>query len=111
MANSFSLTELVVALVGAGGVTQIGNIVANRTRAHAYAQGAVDRAMKSRDEALARADARADRFELRLDATEAQREQCETELRGVNQRLDEALHEIERLMAGPIADYNPRIPE
>lgn len=99
--------EIIAGLVGGGGVSQIGNILINRSKAHAYAQGAVDRAMKSRDEALQRADERAKNFEERLEVVEGQHHQCETDLRDVNYRLDDALRELERLKAeGPAPGYS-----
>jgi tetraacyldisaccharide-1-P 4'-kinase len=92
------MPEIIVGIVGGGGLTQIANLFASRTRAQAYAQGAVDRAMKSVSEQLARADER-------LSAMELHRDECEAELEQGRRNQLTLQRQLDALMAGPIANY------
>jgi chromosome condensin MukBEF ATPase and DNA-binding subunit MukB len=77
---SIAWPEVIVSVLGAGGLTQLGNILSRRDKSRQYAQGAVDRAMQSVAGQLERTD-------KRLTEMEAQHAKCEAELTEFKHRL------------------------
>lgn len=92
------ITVMAAVLSGTG--VQMANFLAQRAKKeaklNAYAQGAVDRAMKSVSEQLGRTDAR-------LEHVEAQHENCERRLEEEQRARRELQANIEKLMAERVA--------
>jgi len=115
-------SEIATAGVAAG-VTQLFNWLAGRRKnemqAQAYAQGAVDHAVKTAfggmETAVDGLKGEVGRLSLRVAECDVKHQDCEQNLREVRVDLDQTkrLHraEIDRLMAGPIAGASDRPPE
>lgn len=93
-------SEVLIAALSGGGITQLGNWLASRTRNKAYTMGAVDHAVQTAMRVVTD----------RLEVVEGQHKECEANLRDVRSDLDHAKSEITRLMTGPVALPGERPP-
>lgn len=107
VATTLPWGEMVASALSAGGLTQLLNWFTNRSKAQAYSQGMVDRAL---EKALKGVSDQLTRADMRIQAVEAHRDQCERELADGRRERAELLARLDELMAGRIARIGEQAP-
>lgn len=115
MAVSLPTAEVVLGLVGGGGLTQLGNWLLNRSKATAYSMGAVDHAVKTAfggmETVVDGLRKEVGRLTEKVEAVEGKHDACETELDASRKDRADLRAQLDKLMSEPIARIGEHPPE